>query len=151
MICNDCTRKYSAILAVFTILIVISSYSDIYGVTGSADKDYKNGNQNNAEYPIGNKTLVRQDNRTDNSTANNDINLRESADGGNTFIDLKNRTLSNIQYSYPKVLDSDLKVERVTSGIKFPTHMAFLGQDDILVLEKNDGAVKRVTNGFNTK
>ncbi|MFI5405242.1 MAG: PQQ-dependent sugar dehydrogenase [Nitrososphaerales archaeon] len=148
LICNDCTRKYSAILAVFTILIVISSYSDIYGVTGSADKDYKNGNQNNAEYPIGNKTLVRQDNSTDYSTANKDINLRESAYGGNTSIDLKNTTLSNIQYNYPRVLDSDLKVELVTSGIKFPTHMAFLGQNDILVLEKNDGTVKRVTNGL---
>ena len=102
----------------------------------------------NSEFPkidsVGKKIIIVWQ---DNSTGNNEINLRESADGGNTFIDLKNRTLSNIQYSYPKVLDSHLKVERVTSGIKFPTHMAFLDQYDILVLEKNDGAVKRVTNG----
>ena len=105
-------------------------------------------NTGNSEFPkidsVGKKIIIVWQ---DNSTGNNEINLRESADGGNTFIDLKNRTLSNIQYSYPKVLDADLKVERVTSGIKFPTHMAFLGQNDILVLEKNDGAVKRVTNG----
>jgi glucose/arabinose dehydrogenase len=35
----------------------------------------------------------------------------------------------------------------VTSGIAFPTHMDFLGNDDILVLEKNEGMVKRVING----
>ena len=135
---------------VFTILIVIPSYLDIYSVTSSGDIDYKNNinkneNHNNATNTIGNKTLIVWQ---DNSTGNNDINLSESADGGNTIIDLKNRTLSNIQYNYPRVLDSDLKVERVTSGIKFPTHMAFLGQNDILVLEKNDGTVKRVTNGL---
>ena len=105
-------------------------------------------NTGNSEFPkidsVGKKIIIVWQ---DNSTANNEIYLRESADGGNTFIDLKNRTLSNIQYSYPKVLDADLKVERVTSGIKFPTHMAFFSQSDILVLEKNDGAVKRVTNG----
>ena len=283
LICKGSIRNYSAILLVFTFLIVIPSYLYIYGVTGSGATDYnnnnnKNENQNNATYTIGNKTLVVwqdnsngnneiylrvstdggntfgnttnlsnntgnsefpkidsvgkkiiivwQDNSTgnneiylrksknagatfsskiilsnntgnsefpqidtignktlvvwqdnsngnneiylrvstdggntfgnttnlsnntgnsefpkidsvgkkiiivwqDNSTGNNEIYLRESADGGNTFIDLKNRTLSNIQYSYPKVLDADLKVERVTSGIKFPTHMAFLAK-----------------------
>ena len=35
----------------------------------------------------------------------------------------------------------------MTSGIAFPTHMDFLGNDDILVLEKNEGMVKRVING----
>ena len=41
--------------------------------------------------------------------------------------------------------DKRLKVELVATGINFPTHMAFLSNDDILVLEKNDGTVKRVT------
>jgi glucose/arabinose dehydrogenase len=44
--------------------------------------------------------------------------------------------------------DTSLKIELVATGINFPTHMAFLGQNDILVLEKNDGTVKRVTNGI---
>jgi glucose/arabinose dehydrogenase len=35
----------------------------------------------------------------------------------------------------------------VSNGIKFPTSMAFLGADDILVLEKNDGTVRRIVNG----
>jgi aldose sugar dehydrogenase len=41
----------------------------------------------------------------------------------------------------------DLKVEEVSDGLDFPTSMAFLGPEDILVLEKNDGTVRRVLNG----
>jgi len=42
--------------------------------------------------------------------------------------------------------DPNLKLELVTSDLDFPTTMAFLGQDDFLILEKS-GTVKRVTNG----
>ena len=41
----------------------------------------------------------------------------------------------------------DLKVEEVSNGLDFPTSMAFLGPDDIVVLEKNEGTVKRIVNG----
>jgi glucose/arabinose dehydrogenase len=40
----------------------------------------------------------------------------------------------------------NLKVEKVSDGIDFPTSMAFLGPADILVLEKNEGTVKRILN-----
>jgi aldose sugar dehydrogenase len=40
-----------------------------------------------------------------------------------------------------------LKVEEVLDGLDFPTSMAFLGPDDILALEKNEGTVRRVLNG----
>lgn len=40
-----------------------------------------------------------------------------------------------------------LRIEMITSDLEFPTGMAFLGPDDILVLEKNDGTVKRIVNG----
>jgi aldose sugar dehydrogenase len=42
--------------------------------------------------------------------------------------------------------DPNLKLELVTSGLDFPTTMAFLGRDDFLILEKNTGNVKRVIN-----
>jgi glucose/arabinose dehydrogenase len=42
--------------------------------------------------------------------------------------------------------DPNLKIELITSGLDFPTTMAFLGPDDFLILEKS-GTVKRVTNG----
>ncbi|HKQ21405.1 MAG TPA: PQQ-dependent sugar dehydrogenase [Nitrososphaeraceae archaeon] len=47
----------------------------------------------------------------------------------------------------PVVNDPSLKVELLIEGIKFPTSMAFLGPDDILFLEKNQGTVKRIVNG----
>jgi len=55
----------------------------------------------------------------------------------------------NTQYEAgPIVLDPNLRVELVTDEIEFPTHMAFLGNNDILVLEKNEGIVKHIKNGI---
>jgi aldose sugar dehydrogenase len=49
--------------------------------------------------------------------------------------------------SFPKVNDTQLKVERVVEGLNFPSNMAFLGKDDILVIEKKNGTVQRIING----
>ena len=43
--------------------------------------------------------------------------------------------------------DPNLKAEAVYSGLEFPTSMAFLGANDILVLEKDSGTVHRILNG----
>jgi aldose sugar dehydrogenase len=40
-----------------------------------------------------------------------------------------------------------LKVEELVSGLNSPTTMAFIGPDDILVLQKNDGKVRRIIGG----
>jgi aldose sugar dehydrogenase len=47
----------------------------------------------------------------------------------------------------PFVVDPNLKVEALYQGLEHPTSMAFLGQDDILVLEKDNGTVRRIVNG----
>jgi glucose/arabinose dehydrogenase len=47
----------------------------------------------------------------------------------------------------PSVLDRNLAVRTVVSGLTTPTSLAFLSQNDLLVLEKNTGKVQRVTNG----
>ena len=47
----------------------------------------------------------------------------------------------------PTINDPHLKAEVIFRGINFPTNMAFLGPNDILVLEKNEGTVKRIVNG----
>jgi aldose sugar dehydrogenase len=48
----------------------------------------------------------------------------------------------------PMVLkDPNLKVELFAQGLKSPTSMAFLGPNDILVLEKDTGTVQRIVNG----
>jgi len=49
--------------------------------------------------------------------------------------------------SFPKVNDTELKVETVVEGLNFPSNMAFLGQDDILAIEKKNGTVQRIING----
>ena len=46
----------------------------------------------------------------------------------------------------PTIIDPKLKVEVLFNGLKFPTGMAFLDSNDILVLEKNDGTVQRIVN-----
>src|SRR5919107_3216303 len=46
-----------------------------------------------------------------------------------------------------RIADPDLAVDEVVKGLEQPTSMAFLGPDDILVLEKDNGMVKRIVNG----
>ncbi len=43
--------------------------------------------------------------------------------------------------------DPKLQVEQVVQGLSVPTNMAFIGLDDILVLQKNDGRVRRAVGG----
>lgn len=47
----------------------------------------------------------------------------------------------------PQLTDDDLQVQAVVSGLGQPTAMAFLGPDDLLVLEKTTGRVLRVVGG----
>jgi glucose/arabinose dehydrogenase len=47
----------------------------------------------------------------------------------------------------PKVNVNGLHIELLIRGLKLPTALAFLGPDDILVLEKDNGTVRRVVNG----
>src|SRR6187397_1467283 len=47
----------------------------------------------------------------------------------------------------PTVNDDTLTVEKVADGLEFPTSMAFLSPNDILVTEKVTGKVIRVLDG----
>jgi aldose sugar dehydrogenase len=44
----------------------------------------------------------------------------------------------------PTVVDGNLRVTTIASGIALPTSIAFLGPDDLLVLEKDTGRVLRI-------
>jgi glucose/arabinose dehydrogenase len=50
----------------------------------------------------------------------------------------------------PSLEDSNLRLAAFTDGLELPTSIAFLGEDDLLVLEKNSGKVKRVHDGATT-
>jgi glucose/arabinose dehydrogenase len=43
--------------------------------------------------------------------------------------------------------DPNLEVELILDGLDRPISMAFLGSDDILVTEKDEGTVRRILNG----
>jgi aldose sugar dehydrogenase len=54
---------------------------------------------------------------------------------------------TSAQAQQPEVLDSRLEVSTAASGLSGPVSMAFIGQDDMLVLEKGTGRVQRVVGG----
>jgi len=70
-----------------------------------------------------------------------------NSDDNKTSVSKQSSGLSTQFASGPVIVDPNLRVELVTDGIEFPTKMAFLGNNDLLVLEKNEGVVKRVLNG----
>jgi hypothetical protein len=43
--------------------------------------------------------------------------------------------------------NTKLKIETVVTGLKLRTSMSFLDRNDILVLDKNNGTIKRIING----
>jgi glucose/arabinose dehydrogenase len=51
------------------------------------------------------------------------------------------------QATSPTMLDPNLDVRTVVTGLTQPSTMAFIGENDLLVLEKSTGKVQRVVNG----
>ncbi|HJU59049.1 MAG TPA: hypothetical protein VJ583_04825, partial [Nitrososphaeraceae archaeon] len=47
----------------------------------------------------------------------------------------------------PSVYDKNLQITQLTEELNFPTGIDFLAEDDILVIEKNTGLVKRILDG----
>lgn len=56
-------------------------------------------------------------------------------------------SLYSFAVAAPTLRDSNISVSEITSGLSAPTTMAFIGSNDILVLQKNDGKVRRVIAG----
>jgi glucose/arabinose dehydrogenase len=51
------------------------------------------------------------------------------------------------QAADPSLVDPNLRLSTAVAGLELPTSLAFIGLNDMLVLEKDTGRVKRVTNG----
>jgi len=112
---------------------------------------------NNGEAGVRNSS-----NSNDSNTIGKKREIGEAAKGG-LESSFHNLFAISPQYAYakehaiavqhgegPKIMvnNSNLKVETVFKGdLESPTSMAFLGANDILVLEKNAGAVQRIVNG----
>jgi aldose sugar dehydrogenase len=72
------------------------------------------------------------------------VNLPLNAAGQAEGPVLRQRTEDDLPAA---IHDSGLRLETVADGLNRPTAMAFLGPDDILVLDKDNGTVRRIING----
>ncbi|MDP8888410.1 MAG: PQQ-dependent sugar dehydrogenase, partial [Thermoproteota archaeon] len=61
--------------------------------------------------------------------------------------EVREHILHNRPSPSPDINDPNLEVEEVFEGLELPTSMAFLGEDDILVTEKDSGRVQRIVDG----
>jgi glucose/arabinose dehydrogenase len=68
-------------------------------------------------------------------------------DNVDNVVDAQSKKKSKKEPSIPILQDNHLKTELIVDKLKFPSGMEFIGNDDLLVIEKNTGMVKRVTNG----
>ena len=62
-------------------------------------------------------------------------------------VDAQSNKKSKKEPSIPILRDTNLKTELIVDKLKFRSGMEFIGNDDLLFIEKNTGIVKRVTNG----
>lgn len=88
---------------------------------------------------------------TPNSTgqlANSAAVTANEADSDSTNNTASVTTLIQPAAASPVMLDDNLTVTTVITGLDQPTSLAFIGPDDFLVLEKASGKVKRIVNGL---
>jgi aldose sugar dehydrogenase len=76
------------------------------------------------------------------------ISMSTSAITPITVTSVTTMNIVNTVHAVPTLKDPNLIVQTVTSGLNSPTSAAFIGVDDMLVLEKNTGTVQRVKNGI---
>lgn len=81
-----------------------------------------------------------QENNNNSSGDNDNSNSTSTASEGN-FRVIEDSNL-------PRVNDANLRVEKVIEGMASPTSMAFLDNDDLLILQKDNGIVRHVSNGI---
>ena len=73
------------------------------------------------------------------------ILLSSSGSGNSKYFDYAGAQESKEEE--PIINDPNLKTDVVVNGLELPTGMAFLGPNDILVIEKNKGTVQRIIDG----
>src|SRR5262245_59638916 len=62
-------------------------------------------------------------------------------------VEITDNLQTKMETKGPSMEDPKFGIEVVASGVDFPSDMAFLDTDDILLLEKNSGKVLRIVNG----
>lgn len=80
------------------------------------------------------------------------LNSSSTVNASETDFDLTNNSITSLIIVQapavsPVMLDSNLTVSTVLSGLDQPTSLAFIGANDFFVLEKATGKVQRIQNG----
>jgi glucose/arabinose dehydrogenase len=70
--------------------------------------------------------------------------------GGIVILAQEVKEPNNSSSGMPYLKDPSLKVEKILGDLNMPTNMAFIKDNDFLILEKN-GAIKRVVNGITSE
>ncbi len=65
-----------------------------------------------------------------------------------TLLGISSNPMERTEQAGLTLEDPDLVVETVVTGLSRPTTMAFLTSEDLIVLQKNNGQVRRVQNGI---
>ncbi|MFL6425129.1 MAG: hypothetical protein ACJ71R_16265, partial [Nitrososphaeraceae archaeon] len=116
------------------------AYSDIATITNVQLPGIIPDNNNNLRPspPSGNGSVT--------NTNTNPTNNSPQVTGTNTIPPIVHRnTRARTAIGGPTLNDPNLKVEQIINrGFDFSTSMAFLGPNDLLVLEKNTGIVHRI-------
>jgi aldose sugar dehydrogenase len=104
-------------------------------VSSSGNNDGEDDNNNGGE--------------DDNNNGGEDDNNNDGEDDNNNDDDNFDDTPYGAKRnpSQPVLNDAKLNLELISEGLQLPTQMAFIGPDDILVLEKDNGTVRRIVNG----
>jgi aldose sugar dehydrogenase len=64
-----------------------------------------------------------------------------------TTLLITSHTIPSTNAAQPVLSDPHLQIDTVTQGLRFPTGMVFLNSNEILVLEKDQGKVRKVMDG----
>ena len=124
-------------------------------IFGGKDGTFKERFNNTFLSPMGTKFLqfqmwVKPTTGSNASYLIDNINLGQNETYSlDTSQNITERQPTELTQPLPVITNNNsyFSIERIFTGLNFPTSMAFLGPDDILVLEKNQGMVKRIVNG----
>jgi aldose sugar dehydrogenase len=133
---NSTEEKQAANLALNSSKLAVSPIATTIGNTTNATTQIPS--------TITTPTLPRATTSTWN---NNDTDYQTFATDNNSSNLVASALTEPTVAAMPTLKDTTLQVQTVTTGLNSPTSMAFLGPNDILVLEKNTGMVKRIKDG----
>src|SRR5687768_3319877 len=133
------------------IIMTYGNYSDM--PTSEASVEGSTGNNTLDASIIPTNILSNETSESATNSAQKDIPfsdkfevINKTAENDTLYMEPFDSQIKIILFG-PTVNDPNLRIETVFKGINFPSNMAFIGNDDILVLEKDTGKVRRIING----